>query len=408
MSVKHTEAEPRLLISRTALLHNARILRREVGDHVRICAILKADAYGHGASIVADTLCNFARDAASTSPPVDAIAVATIEEAFALPEVTVPVIVFRPLENLFVGRERAKIELAIREGFVLTVCSATAAEDLARIAIGCGRRASVQVIVDTGMIRAGVGPLELDELLRKISARPSLRLTGLCTHFANAENGSDPFTHQQFATFRLATDPFAESMQGKILRHAANSAATFFYHESHLDMIRPGLALYGIDPTLRPSLERPLRPVMKWTAPLIGIRDIAQNTAIGYGQTWRAARNTRIGLVPVGYADGYFRSLSNKASVIVGGKPAPVVGRVSMDLITIDLGCHRNVVMGQQVTLLDNDPLSPASVYRLSEFADTIPYEIFCRIGSRVRRVVLEPEETDPQTADGQVLNAGL
>jgi alanine racemase len=183
---------------------------------------------------------------------------------------------------------------------------------------------------------------------------------------------------------------------GRVVRHAANSAAAFFRPDAHFDMVRPGVALYGIDPTLRPSADRTLRPAMKWTAPLVGIKDARKGTCVGYAQTWTAGRDTRVGLVPVGYADGYPRCFSNRAAVVVHGRPAPVIGRVSMDLTTVDLTDVPQAVVGDEVTLLDSDPLSPASVYALARWAETIPYEVFCRIGQRVRRVAVEPEDVPP------------
>jgi alanine racemase len=157
--------------------------------------------------------------------------------------------------------------------------------------------------------------------------------------------------------------------------------------------VRPGLSLSGIDPACRPCMERPLRPVLKWTAPLIGIRAVPAGTTVGYGQTFTANQPMRIGLLPVGYADGYLRQFSNRAVVIIQGRPAPVIGRVSMDLTTIDLTQFPQANIGDEVTLLDDDPLSPASVYKLAEWGQTIPYEILCRIGPRVRRLVVEPPE---------------
>jgi alanine racemase len=178
------------------------------------------------------------------------------------------------------------------------------------------------------------------------------------------------------------------------MRHAANSAATFFLPDSHFDMIRPGISLYGIDPTGSPWLDRKLRPVAKWTAPLVGVRDIPKGQGVGYSHTWLAPRDSRIGLVPIGYADGYARLLSNRAAMIVQGKNAPVVGRVSMDMTTIDLTDIPQANLGDEVTVIDNDPLSPASAYELAKQAETIPYEILCRIGPRVRRVGVEPTDT--------------
>ncbi len=155
-------------------------------------------------------------------------------------------------------------------------------------------------------------------------------------------------------------------------------------------MVRPGIALYGVDPTLAPSSERLLKPVMKWTAPLVQIHSIKAGAAVGYGQTWRAQRDSRIGLVPVGYADGYPRCLTNRGVMIVQGQPCPLVGRVSMDLTTIDLSSAPHAVLGDEVIVLDSDPLSPASVYELARLAGTIPYEITCGIGQRIHRVPIE------------------
>lgn len=394
MDAKQTLGEPRALISRSALLHNAAVVRRAVPAGTRLCAILKADAYGHDAHIVADALCNYSATE-SDAPAVDALAVANVEEAAALPDVKLPVIVFRPLENAFLGRQRGRLEEAVRFGWVLTLCSAAGVDDLSRIAIACERRALVQVMVDTGMTRAGVDLEHLAELLHRICSRPSLKLVGVCTHFSNADEPHSPYTLQQLTRFRRAIEPFEELFRGKVLRHAANSGATFFVPTSHFDMVRPGVSLYGIDPTGKPNSSRPLRPVMKWTAPIVGIRTVRKGTRVGYGQTWLSPHDTRVGLIPVGYADGYPRCYSNRAAVLVHGKQCPVVGQISMDLTTIDLGDVSQAQVGDEVTLLDNDPLSPVSVYALAKWADTIPYEVFCRIGPRVQRVAVAPEGWD-------------
>lgn len=391
MDATHFQGEPRVLISRAALLHNAAVLRRWLAPETRVCAILKADAYGHGADLVADTLCNFSING-SLRPAVDAVAVASLNEAAALPDLAPPVIVFRPVENLYVGRQRDLLREAIVSGWTLTVCTVAAVDDLARLAMTCGKRAAVQVMLDTGMTRSGVAMHHFDQLLQRITSRTSLRLAGLCTHFANADDCDDPFTRQQLTRFHSLTDEFAQSSATRVLRHAANSAGLFFHRESHLDMVRPGLALYGIDPTGRPALDRPLKPALKWVAPLISVKSVRKGTGVGYGQTWQAPRDTRIGLIPVGYADGYPRALSNKSAVSLEGRLAPVVGRVSMDMLTVDLSEAPNAQVGDEVTLLDSDPLSPVSVYHLAEWSQTIAYEVFCRIGPRMQRVALEPE----------------
>jgi alanine racemase len=391
MDARDAVGEPTAYISRSALLHNAAVIRRCLKPETKLCAIVKADAYGHGAAIVADTLANFARGE-SYSPTVDAFAVADLDEAAELSAIHQPLLILRPIENAFVGRQRAKIELAIRNEWWLTVATAAAAEDIARIAMAAGRRAQIHVMFDTGMNRAGTAADQIDSLLERIESRPSLHLAGLCTHFAQSEDAENPFTIEQLARFLDRTDAI-EARGGKIIRHAANSGAIFFSPPAHLDMVRPGISLYGIDPTGKPSIDRPLRPVMRWTAPLIGIRDIRPGESVGYGQTWTADRPTRIGLVPVGYADGYSREFSNRGVMLIHESQAPVVGRVSMDLTTIDLAQVPMARLGDEVTILDDDPLSAASVYKLAKWANTIPYEIFCRIGRRVRRVAIDPTD---------------
>src|SRR5207237_1074283 len=202
----------------------------------KICAMIKADAYGHGAKIVADTLTNFSFEG-HECPAVDALAVATMDEAWALGSVPVPVHVLRPVENVYIGRERQRLEMASREGWILTLGSVAAAGDLARIALSCEKRLGVQIMIDTGFGREGMA-----------------------------------------------------------------------------------IAVYGIDPRGGPSMDRPLRPVMKWVAPLLMIRDVAKGVGVGYGQTWTSNRDTRVGLVPVGYGDGYLRAFSNRAKMIVHGR----------------------------------------------------------------------------------------
>jgi alanine racemase len=410
LSMNRTDAKdtlglPRALISAPALLHNVALLRRHLRPGTKICAIIKADAYGHDASLVCNLLsqplppaepsaaspAGLLDDTASLGdPPVDALAVASIDEAAVLPATPLPLLVLRPVENTYLAGERDRLELAIREGWTLTVCSAAAADDVARIAMAIERRASIQVMLDTGMTRADADIAALADLVATVGSHPSLRLAGLCTHFACSEAAADPFNAEQLRRFTqaLAALPRPRGSARAPLLHTANSGAIFFHPDAHLDMVRPGLSLYGIDPTPAPSMDRPLRPVMKWTAPLLMIRQAPKGTGVGYGQTWQAPRDSRIGIVPVGYADGYLRSFSSRAKMIVNNRPVPVVGRVSMDVTAIDLTDVPSATLGDEVTILDNDPLSPASVYELARLADTIPYEIFCRIGPRIRRVL--------------------
>jgi alanine racemase len=398
MDAKHSLGEPRCIISRAALLHNISLIRSAIGPSVKICAVVKANAYGHDADLVVDTLCNFSSDQ-SEPPMVDALAVADIDEAAALMGCDLPIIVLRPVENAYMGSQRSRLEAALRHGWVLTLSSPAAAMDLARIAEARGQRAIVQVMVNTGMNRAGVDPGNYNNLIEKIALLPALRLVGVATHFASADEPQNAFSVEQLVRFTQLTEAVADGMPSRPHRSAANSGGVFFQPESHLDMVRPGISIYGIDPTCRPSLDRTLRPAMRWVAPLISIRKIPAGTHVGYGQTWTSPRPTRLGLVPIGYADGYPRLLSNCGTMMVAGQPAPVAGRVSMDLTVIDLQNAPHATIGDDVTVLDDDPVSPASVYHIAELAGTIPYEILSRIGPRVRRVAAEDPAERPQAA---------
>jgi alanine racemase len=408
MDANDTQESPRLLISPAALLANVRLLRSRLRPGTKICAVVKADAYGLGAAIVVDALCNFGNapgnpgDAfdASTHAPADAppivdqFAVATIDEAAQLPPVALPVLILRPVENVYLGRSRSALELAVRQGWVLTLASPAAADDLARVAVACGRRCAVHVAVDSGLSRCGVALEDLDALLARIEQLDSLRLVSLSTHFSNSDQPRDAYTDWQLNRFLNVTDAYVVR-NPNVIRHAANTGGIFHTPAAHLDCVRPGIGLYGIDPSLAPNMDRPLRPAMRWTAPLIAVRVIPEGATVGYGQTYVAPCPTRIGLVPVGYADGYRRDFSNRAAMLVDNQLAPVIGRVSMDLTVINLTSIPHARVGDQATILDDDPLSPVSIYALSRWAQTIPYELLCGIGPRVRRVTWEPASSE-------------
>lgn len=395
MDARSSAGEPRVLINREALLHNTRIIRQAVGAHVSVCAVVKADAYGHSAQIVVDTLANFPLDEMA-SPPVNVLAVATLDEAIALPEHGMPVMILRPIANPRFGRQREQIQHAIQNGWVLTACSPESVEDLGRLAFDLNTRAYVQLMLDTGMSRSGVQPDAFVATMKALTRQPSLRFFGFCTHFACSEDSDNQFTTEQFTRFcELTNAPTGQRrLRGiNVVRHAANSGAIFFHPQTHLDMVRPGLALYGIDPRCQYDPELPLRPVMKWVANILLTRDVPAGTGVGYGQTWHAQRESKLAMIPIGYADGYMRNWSNKAVMTVHGKLAPVVGRVSMDMTMIDITDIPDATPGDEVTVMDDDPAAPNSVYELARLGDTIPYELFCRIGSRVHRVpVGEPK----------------
>jgi alanine racemase len=395
MKAKSTLGEPCLLLDAAALQTNLRTLRRVMPATVKFCAVLKANAYGHGAEQIAQHLL----DIESVAPflKVDAFATATLDEAGALAGLGKPMMVLRPVENAFLGRQRELIEAAIHGGWSLTIASAGAADDIARIALHLGQRANVQIMIDTGMTRCGVSTANFASVLERTLHHASLKLAGVATHLVSSEVAGDSFTTEQLRAFNRTLDEFP--ILESIPRHAANSGAIFLAPRAHFDLVRAGIALYGIDPTGRPSLERSLAPVARWTAPIIAMHDIEPGRSVGYGQSWVAPTRTRVATLSVGYADGYPRCAGNRAVVMVHGQPCGVVGRVSMDMTTIDVTAVPDATIGDEVTLLDPNPLSPASVYQLARIGDTIPYEVMTRVGPRVRRVGINSPVAS-QTAD--------
>ena len=409
-TVRLTAGRPRLLINRRAMLFNLRQVRTFAGEGVKVCAVVKADAYGHGARGVVDVLTNFYTPQVP-APAVDAIAVASLAEAEMLPEIEVPIYVMRPVECVYVGSNRLELEEAMQRGVVLSVISTAAVDDISRLAERLGIRAAVQVILDTGMTREGCEPASFRKVIASILARPSLRLAAIGTHLTDGEHEHEPYSDEQLRMFHETVDPLLPYLPSNLIKHAANSGGTFFCEDDTLDMIRPGLAIYGIDPTGSPSFDRPLRPVAKWTAPILSIRDVKPGTSAGYNRSWRATNSTRLGLVPVGYADGYPRALSNRAVVRIAAPPSldtaplrdafcPVVGRVSMDYLTIDLATAPWAHPGDEVILLDDDPSSPCSAYALADQCGTIPYELLCNIGSRIIRVIVNPSDAEMSAGD--------
>lgn len=396
-------AQPRLLVNRQALLANLRRLR-SIASGTRVCAIIKADAYGHGAPAIADALLNsFSTDL--PTPAVDALAVATFAEAAELPAFDVPTMILRPVELVYLGSTRNELDEALRRGCWLSLVSAAAADDVARAAERLEVRANVQVMLDTGMNREMCDPRRFADVIDAVLRRPALRLVAVGTHYTDGELSDEPYNDEQNHLFHVGVDSLADRLPKNIIRHAANSGGVFAmaeeHHEEHdegepdFDMIRCGLSLYGVHPSVQHVAHCGLRPVAKWVAPLLLVRDVHAGESVGYNRTWRATTDTRVGLVPVGYADGYPRRLSGNAVVRLPGPSGtddaicPVIGRVNMDYLTIDLSKAAWAQAGDMAVLLDDDSASPCSAVALARQCETIPYEIFCNIGRRIQRVIV-------------------
>jgi len=362
-------------IDLAALRHNLGAVRDRVGPAVRVLGVVKADAYGHGAVGVSRTLADAG---------IDMLGVALVEEGLELRRagVRTPVLVMGLAAE-------ADLADALAHGLTLTVDGSATAEAVERAAAGRGEPAAVHLKIDTGMNRLGVRAEEAAEAAAAVAARPHLRLAGAYTHFACADEPDDAVTSGQLSAFARALEAVRSAGPAPPLVHAANSAALFARPETHFGMVRSGLALYGVSPSLA-AREAPLQPVLALKSRVATVKRVRAGEGVSYGHRWRAERDALVGVLPVGYADGYPRALTGRAQGRAAGRLVPVVGAVCMDLVMVDLTDVPEAAPGLEVTLLEADSASPLSAAALAEAAGTIPYEILTGLGRRVPRVYRE------------------
>ena len=358
-----------------ALASNFRAVRARVGAGVRVMGVVKADAYGHGAAECARRL---------EAEGADWFGVATPEEGFALRRAGVS----RPVLS-FGGFWEGQAAACLARGVVPVVYRLDMAEALCAAAREAGVVAEIHVKVDTGMGRLGVRHDEAAEFAERLSGVASVRVGGLLTHFAAAdEPGRDCFTEDQLRRFREAVAAFRSRGFNPTYEHMANSAAALAHPETRGNLVRPGGVLYGLwRDVLPPLADAPeLRPVMSLRTRVTLLKRVHAGETLGYGCTYEAAREMTVATVPAGYADGYARALSNRGRVIIRGEYAPVVGRVSMDLTLLDVTGIEGVRVGERVTMLgaDGGLLLPAE--DLARTAGTLSYEITCGVSARVPR----------------------
>ncbi|HEV2803200.1 MAG TPA: alanine racemase [Pyrinomonadaceae bacterium] len=366
-----------------ALAWNFGVVRRLVGTEVRVMVVVKADAYGHGAVVCARRL---------ASEGAVWFGVALPEEGVELREagITQPVLC---LEGFWEGQA----DVLVRHGLVPVIYRQDMAEEFERAARRAGVCADVHVKIDTGMGRLGVRQEDAEEFARALKKHTHLRVGGLMTHFAAADEATqDAFTQEQLARFRAALEAFHAAGHAPTFFDMANSAATFAHAPARGNMVRPGGVLYGL---WRDVLQQggrtedaadgnlpEFRPVMNVRSRIILLKWIEAGETLGYGRTFEARRRTLVATVPIGYHDGYARALSNRGRVIVRGSFAPVVGRISMDLTLLDVTDVSGVERGDEVTLIGRDGALSVTAEEIAKIAGTISYEITCGISARVPR----------------------
>jgi len=347
---------------------------------VDVLAVVKADAYGHGAIPVSRAL-----EAAG----VRFLGVALVEEGLVLREAGL-----RSDILVLGGAYDGGWELMLEHRMVPVVFRSEHLTALEAAARARGTTARAHLKVDTGMGRLGVLPADVPAFLDAARGCRRVELEGLCSHFANADLADATLTGLQVTRFRTALQQMRAAGFDPRWRHLSNSAGLLALPEARdgveMNLARPGLALYGLAPApwLRPP--RALEPVLRWKTAVMHLKSVAAGTPISYGSTWTAPRPSRIATLPVGYADGWSRLLSNRGSVLVRGRRAPIVGRVCMDLCMVDVTDIPGAEVGDEVVLLGRQGNEEQDAHRLAALQSTIAYDVLCAIGARVPRVVVE------------------
>jgi alanine racemase len=309
-------------------------------------------------------------------------AVANIAEANELAQI-VPekkILIFSPVQGA-----NPELAHALKSNYHLTILDMAGARALAEAAEQANLTGRVHLKVDTGMGRMGALPTVAHDLIKFISSQTQLRLEGLYTHFATADELDLSFAHEQLSCFK---DLLSHAPKVPLI-HSANSAAMFRMAESHFAMVRPGISTYGYWPSKEMAgLEvlEDLKPILRLESRIMLVKELPAGYTCGYGRTFQAQMPTRIGIVPIGYADGYRRSFSNKAVMLIGRSTVPVIGRVSMDQTIVDLTDQPQVKTGDVVTVISEKRDDPNSVEALASLAKTIPHEITCLLGRRIMR----------------------
>jgi len=361
-----------------ALKHNYLTIRNHLSAPARLMAVVKADAYGHGAVECARAL---------ESIDADWFGVALVEEGIELRRAGIT----RPIFCLS-GFWRGQADDVIAGDLTVAVYRLDQAEELNARAGESGRKVNFHLKVDTGMGRLGIQLDNLAEFARSLGQFDNIKLDGVMTHFAAADSGTPDYTERQIARYGEAVEILRDLGLDPSWRHLANSAGVHAYPQSHGDLARVGAAMYGLTrDVLSPNLAPfDLRPVMSLRSRIVMLKTVPAGTPLGYGLTFTTARESRVATLPIGYADGLRRSHSNNGRVLTRGRYAPIVGRVSMDLTIIDVTDVPGAELGDEVILIGQQNGLRISAEDLAEQIGTISYEIVTGISARVPRVYAE------------------
>ncbi len=355
-----------------AVRHNVGALASLTPAGTALMAVVKADAYGHGAVPVAR---------AALEAGARWLGVALVEEALELRDagIAAPILVLGPTPD-------EALDAALTRGVSLAVFTPDRIDAMARRARALGVEGRVHLKVDTGMGRVGATPEQAPALAEGVHRSPHLRLEGVFSHFATADEADLAFARRQLRTFLEVLRSVEARGIPPGIRHMANTAGILALPASHLDMVRAGIGIYGIYPSDEVARPVELRPALRWTTRIAFLKEVPAGTPLSYGRTHVTPGPRRIAVLPVGYADGYPRLLSNRGSVLVRGRRAPVVGRVCMDMTLADVTGVPGAREGDEVVLIGRQAGEEITADEVARLTGTIAYEVTCNVGRRVPR----------------------
>ena len=364
----------RIEVSRDSLVSNLLAIRNRANG-AKVMAVVKANGFGHGMVPVASTL---------EEAGIDWFGVAYIEEAIELRNagIMTPILVFG-------GVMQEQLDLYLQYGVDVTASSVSKLEQIEQSAIRCGKRARVHLKIDTGLERIGVHHYSSQPLFESALRSSHCDIVGVYSHFADLNSSDKSLAKVQLERFMESLRFFEDRAHAPFLRHIANSSAVLEFEESFLDMIRPGLLLYGVLPHTAPSITLDLAPALSLKSHVVYFKVVKKGAGVSYGHSWHAPHDTRIVTVPLGYGDGYLRALSNKGFALVGGERRAIVGKICMDQLMVDLTPTGEAYNGDEVVLIGSQKNHAITVNDIASILETTPHEILVSLNQRIPRILV-------------------
>ncbi|NLM48585.1 MAG: alanine racemase [Epulopiscium sp.] len=368
-------------INLDAISNNIKEIQKNISKDTEIMAVVKADAYGHGAIEESRIL---------IENGVQRLAVAILDEGKQLREegFNVPILIlgYTPAEQ---AGELVSYDL------IQTVFSFEMAKAISDSAVKQNKKAKIHLKIDTGMSRIGFKPdKESIKTIKEINQLPNINIEGIFTHFSSADEADTSFTQQQFSIFNAFIKALEEEGLKIPVKHCSNSAGFMLDEKMHMNLIRPGIIIYGLYPSNEVNKEKiHLKPAMSLKSQVVFVKEVEENTPVSYGRKFITSKKTKVATIPVGYADGYSRRLSSSGRVLINGEYAPIIGNICMDQFMVDVSHISDVEVGTEVVLIGQQGQNSISAEEIADIIGTINYEVVCMVGKRIPRLYIENKE---------------